>query len=294
MGFTREFNRRWEKECPPELKLAGARAYNRWLADFCSAAPDRLLGLALIGTLADVEGAMAEVRWAKENGLTGGIVLPLIYYNIDEPFWNDPSLDPLWATCAELNMPIHTHTGQGSPYYGTGDDAAILFALECTYWPHRPLWFLTLSGAFERHRNLKLMLTEQGSHWIPEMLATMDAMAADPKFAYSSRKQLTMKPSEYFHHQCWLGSSLVRRFEIEQRHAIGVDKMMWGWDFPHIESADWLTPRENIRAVLKDVPEMEVRAILGENAMRAYDLDEAKLRSVAEQVGPKAEELVTA
>jgi predicted TIM-barrel fold metal-dependent hydrolase len=291
MGFTREFNRPFEKECPPALKLAGARAYNRWLADFCAAAPDRLLGLALVGTLADVEGAVAEVRWAKANGLAG-VVLPLVYYNIHEPFWNDPGLDPLWAACAELGMPIHTHTGQGSPYYGTGDDAAILFALECTYWPHRPLWFLTLSGVFERHPGLRLMLTEQGSHWVPEMLATMDAMAADPKFAYSARKQLSMKPSDYFHRQCWLGSSLVRRFEIEQRQAIGVDKMMWGWDFPHIESADWLTPRDNIRAVMKGVPEGEVRAILAGNAIEAYRLDASRLQPIADEVGPRTEELM--
>jgi predicted TIM-barrel fold metal-dependent hydrolase len=57
IGFTREFDRPWREEYSPELKLAGARAYNRWLAEFCSAAPDRLLGLALLGSLADVQAA---------------------------------------------------------------------------------------------------------------------------------------------------------------------------------------------------------------------------------------------
>ena len=99
LWFAREFNRPWDKEYSPELKLAGARAYNRWLAEFCSAAPYRLLGLAMIGSMADVDGAVAEIRRAKDDGLNGGVLLPLIYYNSpEEPFWNDRRYDPIWET----------------------------------------------------------------------------------------------------------------------------------------------------------------------------------------------------
>jgi predicted TIM-barrel fold metal-dependent hydrolase len=294
LWFAREYDRRWDEEYSPQLKLAGARAYNRWLAEYCSAAPERLLGLAMIGSLADVDAAVAEVRRAHASGLTGGVLLPLTYYNIAEPFWNDPGLDPLWAACAELDLPVHTHTGSGGPYYGTGIDAPILYSIECTWYPHRPLWFMTMSGVFERHPRLKLVLTEQGSGWILEWLQIMDAMAVAPKFAYSEQNQLTMKPSDYFRRQCWLGSSLVHRREIEMRHAIGVDKMMWGWDFPHIESPDWLTPHDNIRSVMTGVPEAELKAILAGNAATAYDLDLAKLRPLADRIGPQLHDLVSA
>lgn len=294
LWFAREYDRPYSKEYSPELKLAGARAYNRWLADYCSADPDRLLGLALVGSLADVDGAIEQVRWAKDNGINGGVVLPLVYYNIVEPFWNDPSLEPLWAVCAELDMPIHSHTGSGCPYYGDGVDGHILYSMECTDWPHRPLWFLTFSGAFERHPGLKLVMTETGSGWVTEKLMWMDSMAADPKFSYHERSPLTMKPSDYFKRQVWLGSSIVHKTEIDRRQAIGVDKMMWGWDFPHIESADWLTPRENLRALLAEVPEAEARAIIGGNAVDAYSLDPARLMPIAQRIGPRVDELVTA
>jgi predicted TIM-barrel fold metal-dependent hydrolase len=294
LWFAREYHRRWDQEYSPELKLAGARAYNRWLADYCSQAPERLLGLAMIGSLADVDAAVAEVRHAHASGLTAGVLLPLTYYNIVEPFWNDPSLDPLWAACAELAMPVHTHTGSGGPYYGTGPDAPILYSIECTWYPHRPLWFMTMSGVFERHPALRLVLTEQGSGWVLEWLTIMDAMARDPKFAFHANGPLTLKPSEYFHRQCWLGSSLVHRREIEMRHAIGVDKMMWGWDFPHIESADWLTPQDSIRAVMQGVPEPELRAILAGNAVAVYDLDLARLSAIADQIGPRVDDLASA
>lgn len=294
LWFAREFDRPYDKEYPPELKLAGARAYNRWLAEYCSADPERLRGLALIGSLADVDGAIEQVRWAKDNGINGGVVLPLVYYNIVEPFWNHPSLEPLWAVCAELDMPVHSHTGSGCPYYGDGIDGHILFSMECTDWPHRPLWFLTFSGVFERHPGLKLVMTETGSGWVTEKLMWMDSMAADPKFSYCERSPLKMKPSDYFKRQVWLGSSIVHKTEIERRQAIGVDKMMWGWDFPHIEAADWLTPRENLRALLAKVPEAEARAILGGNAVNAYSLDLTRLAPVAERIGPRVDELVTA
>jgi predicted TIM-barrel fold metal-dependent hydrolase len=294
LWFAREYHRRWDQEYSPELKLAGARAYNRWLADYCSAAPERLLGLAMIGSLVDVDGAAAEVRRAHASGLTAGVLLPLTYYNIVEPFWNDPALDPLWETCAELNMPVHTHTGSGGPYYGTGADAPILYSVECTWYPHRPLWFMTMSGVFERHPGLRLVLTEQGSSWVLEWLLIMDAMAKDPKFAFSANSQLSLKPSEYFRRQCWLGSSIVHRREIEMRQAIGVDKMMWGWDFPHIESADWLRPQDSIRTAMQGVPVAEMRSILAENAATAYALDLARLEPIAERIGPRVEELVSA
>ena len=146
---------------------------------------------------------------------------------------------------------------------------------------------------FHRHAR-GLMLTEQGSGWVLEWLAIMDAMARDPKFAFHANGPLKMKPSEYFHRQCWLGSSLVHRREIEMRHAIGVGKMMWGWDFPHIESADWLAPQDSIRAVMAGVPEAELRAIVAGNAAAAYDLDLARLRPLADRIGPRLADLVSA
>jgi predicted TIM-barrel fold metal-dependent hydrolase len=81
-----------------ELRMAGLRAHNRWLADFCSEAPERRAGFAQV-FLDDVDEAIAEVRWAADNGLRGVLVpgdhvqkMAGLYY---------PALDPLWAVCAE-------------------------------------------------------------------------------------------------------------------------------------------------------------------------------------------------
>src|ERR1700685_3336361 len=60
-----EYERRW----------AGLRAHNRWMADFCGEASGRRAGIAQI-LLNDVDDAVAEICWAREAGLTGGILLP--------------------------------------------------------------------------------------------------------------------------------------------------------------------------------------------------------------------------
>src|SRR5438876_11401186 len=109
----------------PELKRAGAGAYNRWLAGFCSAAP-RLLGVALVGSLAEPELAAGEIRRAHDEGLRGGVLLPLHYTGL--PFYDHERYEPVWSVCEELDLPVHSHAGTGLPEYGTG--SPIVGALE--------------------------------------------------------------------------------------------------------------------------------------------------------------------
>jgi predicted TIM-barrel fold metal-dependent hydrolase len=293
IGLSRDFNRPWDSEYPTELKVAGARAYNRWLAEFCSEAPERLLGIAMIGTLADVDAAIAEVRWAKENGINGGVLLPVFYYNTAEPFWNDRRYEPLWQACEELGVPLHTHVGPGTPNYGNGPEASMLYALESYWVVHRPLWFLILSGVLERHPDLTLIFTEQSSIWVIEALAAMDHFVEDPMFSSAAHEVITKKPSDYFHRQVWIGATLMSRPELEMRHAIGVKKLMWGSDFPHLESA-WPHAREHLRDLMKGVPDDEVRAMTAGNAVNAYDLDVNALQSHVERIGPLTSQVITA
>src|SRR6478609_1444170 len=63
----------------PELAAATCRAYNRWLADYCKAYPDRLFGIAML-PLQSVDLAIAEMRFAKkELGFKGGFIRPNPY-----------------------------------------------------------------------------------------------------------------------------------------------------------------------------------------------------------------------
>jgi predicted TIM-barrel fold metal-dependent hydrolase len=298
LGLARDFRETWDRWSHAQRR-EGARAYNRWLSDFCSAAPERLLGVGLIGSLADVDDAMETVRWAKENGINGGLMLPVMYYNMDEPYWNDRRYDRLWALCAELEMPLHTHVGPGSPYYGEDNfEGMLLWAIESTFWVHRPLWFFILSGIFERHPGLRLVFTEQGVDWVPPVLMGMDYLleAKITPFSEDQRRSMfSMKPSEYFHRNCWIGATNTDALgwvNLQDRDALGYDRLMWGSDYPHMESA-WPETREKLRNLMKGIPEHQVRAMTGDNAVECYKLDASVLQPIADEVGPTVDEIVT-
>ena len=58
------------EQCP--LWLAGIRARNRWLAEWCQEAPERRAGIGLIH-LNDVDDAIADARGSAEHWLRGGV-----------------------------------------------------------------------------------------------------------------------------------------------------------------------------------------------------------------------------
>ncbi len=101
-----------------EHRLAGIRAHNRWLADWCGRFPERRAGIGQI-FLNDVDDAIDDVRWIKEHGLRGGVLISAIPPDVDyvKPLY-DPIYDPLWAVCEELGVPVNSHGGTGSPDYG--------------------------------------------------------------------------------------------------------------------------------------------------------------------------------
>lgn len=269
---------RWEVS--PEANLEGIRAYNRWLADFCNANPGRHAGVALIN-VDDMDETVREVRAAKEMGLFGGVLLPVDTGT--HPFYHHPRYEPLWAVCEELEMPLQAHSGW-APDYGDTECATAMFISEVDMWAHRSFTALMWSGAFERHPNLKYVMTEQGCEWILEWLRVLEFKAANPIFKYFT-KDLTLTPTEYFQRQCWMGASFMRRDEGEARHRIGVDKLLYGTDYPHLEGT-WPNTLDALRATFHDYPEQETRAILGTNAFDVYGFDREAMEGIARRIGP--------
>jgi predicted TIM-barrel fold metal-dependent hydrolase len=262
------------------LWAEGCRAYNRWLADFCAEAPGRRAGVGLV-TVEDVAATVAEVRWLREHGVFGGIALP--NGTNGQPFYNHPRYEPLWAVCAELSMPVHTHSGW-TPNYGDHPGSLGIFLQEVSWWAHRALWFLIWSGVFERHPALRLVMTEQGVDWITAALAEMDRNHAMPMFR-QLRRTLPLRPSEYYERNCFLGASFLDEGAAAARHEIGVGKLLWGSDYPHIEGT-WPHTRERLQQVFAGVPRDEVARMLGGNAAEVYGFDAAALAPLAARCGP--------
>ena len=102
---------------------------------------------------------------------------------------------------------------------------------------------------------------------------------------------MQLKPSEYYRRNVFATPSSIHRCEVEMRHEIGVEQMLFGVDYPHPEGT-WPNTREWMGVALGDVPEHELLAILGENAIRAYSLDRAVLEKVAARIGPEIADIM--
>jgi len=272
--------------------LAGARAYNRWAAELCQASPGRRAGLIVAPIAGDPDGAIAEIRRAYDDGLTGGIIIP--------PRWGDNEsytsyrYDPVWATCEELSLPVHCHSGPApQEEYGEVPGWMSVYGYETIFYTARPLWFMLLTGVFERFPTLKMAVTEAGCYWVPDLLWRADMMAMREhgmRKMVGTRGILTMLPSEYFDRNIKIGASNTRRRELGRRYEIGVDNIMWGNDFPHPEGT-WPYTREFLKSRFWDIPVDETARILGLNHVDFYGFDAAALQPIADRVGPTPADL---
>ena len=267
-------------QASPRQLMAGAKAHNRWVADFCALAPERHAGVAMV-PLHDIDWAVDETRWARDAGLRGGIFVSP--WTGELPFLHHPRYEPLWAVCAELGMPLNFHSSPEHPDYGDHPASIPIFATEVAWFSHRPLWFLLWAGVFERYPTLQVALVEQSASWVPYTLGYLDSLYDRPYFAHF-REGLPLRPSEYWARQVHV-SGFMDASEFAARDEIGVDNMLWGSDYPHVEGID--NPRKNLPRVMGGAPDEDVSRVLGENAARLYGFDLEVLRPIAERVGPE-------
>ena len=286
----------------PEQVEAGNRAYNRWLADFCAVAPSRLAGLAVL-SFADPAATVEEIRWAHGAGLKG-IVLPAM--SEDRPLFHR-DYEPVWSVLEELAMPVCTHTAISSvtDHLATGTlkaaphPAAVqpIMTAQAFFFCQQILTHMIWGGVLERHPDLRLVLTEQGSGWVISALRGMDYSWERSYLRRDVREVVKHKPSFYYQRQVHMGSSLFSRAEAVERAAIGVDKILIGADYPHHEGTWGHGPgtTDYLRATLGSagVPEADARLMLGENAIGVFALDRTALRAVADQIGAGINEILT-
>ncbi|HLN16418.1 MAG TPA: amidohydrolase family protein [Acidimicrobiales bacterium] len=283
-----------------EHRWAGLRAHNRWLAEFCGEEPERRAGIAQI-LMNDVDAAVVEIRWIKEAGLRGGIMVPGVPPDSDLPPLFSEAYEPIWTVCEELGVPVNHHGGNASPMgLSVGGVSGAVFLIEQGWYSHRALWQLIFSGVFERHPDLKFVMTEQGgASWLPGLLDFLDfyyerfgsaSETVEARFGGPAVANLSLTPREYWHRNCYMGASFMRRVEAPLRYQIGVDRIMWGVDYPHSEMT-YPYSRESLRWTFADVAADEMRQMLGGTAAEVYGFDLDVLAPIAARVGPTVEEI---
>jgi len=268
----------------PEAVVEVMRVYNEWLADFCSTHPERFAGLASIPNT-PIEAAIAEVERVAKRGAVRGLDIA----NSPDltPLW-DPYWNPLWEAIDASGLPLHFHTigsrlpeglqklvFMGSDPSRAGADVTeaerrasrVAFATHITGFQINMahiLMAMIYGGVLERYPRLRVVLGEAGIGWIPYILWRMDGEWED-QFKDLS---LTMPPSEYWKRQVW-ATYQTDPVGVKLLDELGVDKVMWGSDFPHPDGV-WPDSREYIARELGHLPADVRRRIVCDNAARFY------------------------
>jgi hypothetical protein len=80
----------------------------------------------------------------------------------------------------------------------------------------------------------------------------------------------------------------MTRADAVDRAVIGVDKIMWGADFPH-EEGTYPHTREALAHTYAGIDPDEVARMVGANAALVYGFDLTRLQEVADRIGPEVD-----
>lgn len=249
--------------------------HNDWVLDYCSASPERLLGIGCLG-LPDVEIALEELQRAAPRGVRG-FAIPA-HVPPDLPY-HHPRYDPFWAAAEALGVPLTMHIFTGSSldgglpeHWGTPGGTIKGYTLAHTTVVNTMI-DLICGGVCERYPGLRFVISEYETGWVAQTLHRLDHAAyRTPKFAVD---YLTMKPSEYFHRNFYV------TFEDDEagvltRDMIGVGNMLWGNDYPH-HDAIWPNSMQALDTAFAGVPDADRERMCFSNTIELYCIDVSAL-----------------
>ena len=255
--------------------------------------PERRAGIGQI-FLNDVDDAIDDVKWIKEHGLRGGVLISAIPPDVDyvQPLY-DPEYDRLWKVCEDLEVPINAHGGTGAP--------------ELRQVPGR-------EPALHHRGQLLLAAAVRAVHPVGRVRAVPEAqvrhdragLRVDPADAAPARRGDRPDPQdrphrrarvlatstscrgsrrEYFAQNCYVGVSQPGKEDAAARYEIGLDHFMWGSDYPHDEGTAPYT-REHLRQLFHDTDPAELQQLLAGNAAARLRLRPRRARAARREGGP--------
>ena len=279
-----------------EHRWAGLQAHNRWLADFCAAAPGRRAGIAQI-LLNDVDDAIAEVRFGAAAGLFGGVLLPGVPPNHEiPPLWSDVLRAAVGARARSSASSVNHHSGGGlpdvrrTPTRGARRDAGRDPDLRA---PRAVA--PDLRGVFERHPRPQVRADRAGhelgaaARW-PTSTGSTERMrmptAAEYHFGGEAVAKLPLTPSEYFRAQLLGRRQLHPRPSSRRCATTSASTASCGAATTRTPKARIPTAARRCARRSRDVPEPRSRAMLGDNAAEVYGFDLDVLDAIARACRP--------
>jgi len=271
------------KDKDPAAYKAVLHAWNEFLGEeYCPVAPDRLMGMGLIPDTG-VDDGIAEMEYCARIGLKG---VCLTRYPSGKEF-PTPEDDRFWAASLDLNMPLTAHMGFAGSLYGRppfplpydvnevagGVDPYSRF-IRYGFRGAGNAVQMIFDGLFDRFPKLRFYFAETMVGWLPEFYEDLDDQYRR-HIPWAARilgvRKLDRLPSEYVREHFWWGV-LRSPLGVRLRHEIGMDRIMWGSDFPHVES-DWPESQDVLAEMFDGVPEDDRMQMISGNVIEYFHLD---------------------
>jgi predicted TIM-barrel fold metal-dependent hydrolase len=257
----------------PEVGIASCRVYNDWIHEKLADDSPRVRYAALVPSW-DSGSAIAEIRRVANWPSLGGLMLPIAGH----PDWNTEHWEPMWGAIAETGLPIVMHQGTGHSmifYRGWGSPTANLLATQSM--APRAAALLSCSGVLQRHPDLHVVLVEVNAGWMAWTMSTLDEYFLAHQAA-QRKPHLPELPSHYLRRQVH-ATFQSDPVAVMGREFTGVDCLLWGNDFPHMEGT-YPNSQKVLDELLGGVSVDDAARITGLNALRLFGFDRQILDAV--------------
>lgn len=255
-----------------QVMLECFKAYNNWMAEYCSHNPSRLLGVGLIPTTG-IDDAVAEMKRCLIDLNLPSVALES--YPSGSYLGPTPEDDRFWAVAEEIGKPVALHFSIKVPAnaavaHSRGGDEVRKAVAGGSF--QVVMQNLILDGTFDRHPTLRFIGAEVNCGWLPFYFDRFDATYR--KHWRTLERRLDLLPSEYFARNIWV-TYIIDQVGVNNRYAVpgGVDQLMWSSDFPHSVSS-WPIDVELAEAQLKNgnVPADEWERMMWRNCADMYKM----------------------
>ncbi len=253
-----------------DLAVASCEIYNDWLAQWCSAAPDRLVGVGAL-PMQDPRRAAKEVHRIAGMGLRAGFARPNAY---NDRHFHHPAYTPVWEALCETGLPIAFHPAGLADMPGASRALGMHMApgthhaLILLFDEQMTLSNLVYCGVLERFPELQVVVLECGGGWIAHWMDRLDEFLESYGWATGG---LSLTPREYFQRQCWISFDPGEITPKVLAPLIGGNRFVWASDFPHSD-AKYPGVVDELRESSDGMDPAERAALFGTNALAMYGI----------------------
>jgi predicted TIM-barrel fold metal-dependent hydrolase len=246
-----------------DYKKACFDAYNRWLAGYCGAHPDRLFGLGQTAMRTPEDG-IADLIAIDDLGLRG-VTMPGLPGVED---YDSAVYDEFWEAAIELGLPLSFHilTMRSEKPRGPSMVGFMSIMRGC----QDMMALLILGGVFQRHPRLRVVCAEADAGWVPHYMYRMDHAYQRHRNWLPPGESLSQLPSAYFKENIYVTfqddwTAFAHADDMNWRH------LLWANDFPHSDST-WPWSQELITEHAKGLSTEQREAILHDNTAQLYGI----------------------